>query len=174
MTIERGATRLRPWLDTDIPFLMRLRNDAALQAQLLTQARGSDEAKVRQWLHERTARPGRMLLVIAESTTDEPLGFVQVSDLDPLNRRGELGIGLAPEAQGHGHGGRTLTLLMEHLRATRGLRKMSLQVRHDNQQAIRCYERAGFVRCGLLRSHVHIEGAWRDVILMECLLEATS
>lgn len=173
MTLERGATRLRPWLDTDIPFLMRLRNDVALQAQLLTQARGSNEAKVRQWLRDRTALPGRMLLVIAESATDAPLGFVQVSDLDPLNRRGELGIGLAHEAQGHGHGGRALALLLEHLRTTRGLRKLSLQVRHDNQQAIRCYERAGFVRCGLLRSHVHIEGAWRDVILMECLLEAT-
>ncbi|NBX37758.1 MAG: hypothetical protein EBR10_11180 [Planctomycetes bacterium] len=87
MTLERGATRLRPWLDTDIPFLMRLRNDVALQAQLLTQARGSNEAKVRQWLRDRTALPGRMLLVIAESATDAPLGFVQVSDLDPLNRR---------------------------------------------------------------------------------------
>ena len=172
MTLERGTTRLRPWRDTDVPFLMRLRNDVPLQAQLLARARGSDEAQVRRWLHDRTALPGRLFLVIADATTDAPLGFVQVSDLDPLDRRGELGIGLTTEAQGAGHGGRALELLLEHLRATRGLRKMSLRVRSDNARAIRCYERAGFERCGLLRSHAHIEGAWRDVVLMERLLEA--
>lgn len=171
MTLERGTTRLRPWRDGDVPFLMRLRNDIPLQAQLLARARGSDEAQVRGWLQDRTLPPARLFLVIADATTDATLGFVQVSDLDPLDRRGELGIGLASEAQGSGHGGRALSLLLEHLRATRGLRKMSLRVRSDNERAIRCYERAGFVRCGLLRSHVHIENAWRDVMLMECLLE---
>ena len=172
MTLQHGLTRLRPWRDTDVPFLMRMRNDVPLQAQLLARARGSDETQVRRWLLERTAMPGRLFLVIAHADTDAPLGFVQVSDLDSVDRRGELGIGLAPEAQGAGHGGRALTLLLNHLQATRDLRKMSLRVRSDNASAIRCYERSGFERCGLLRRHVHIEGAWRDVVLMERLLEA--
>lgn len=172
MTLESGLTRLRPWRDSDVPFLTGIRNDVPLQAQLLARARGSDETQVRRWLHDRTAAPGRLLLVIAHAVTDAPLGFVQVSDLDPVDRRGELGIGLAPQAQGAGHGGRALSLLLDHLRVTRGLRKMQLRVRSDNVRAIRCYERAGFERCGLMRSHVHIEGAWRDVVLMERLLEA--
>ena len=172
MTLEHGATRLRPWRDTDVPFLMRMRNDVSLQAQLLARARGSDEAQVRRWLLNRTALPGRLFLVIADTATDAPLGFLQVSDLDAVNRRGELGIGLAPEAQGAGHGVRALTLLLDHLRSTRGLQKMSLRVDSDNARAIRCYERSGFERCGLLRRHVNIEGAWRDVVLMERLLES--
>jgi diamine N-acetyltransferase len=173
MKIERGATRLRPWHDADVPLLMRLRNDIPLQAQLLARVRGSDETQVRRWLYERTALPRRVFLVIANAATDAPLGFVQVSDLDPLDRRGELGIGLVAEAQGVGHGARALALLLENMRSARGLRKMSLRVRSDNTRAIRCYERAGFVRCGLLRSHVHFEGVWRDVVMMECMLEAS-
>jgi RimJ/RimL family protein N-acetyltransferase len=64
-------------------------------------------------------------------------------------------------------------VLLDHLRVERGLRKLSLRVRSDNVQAIHCYERAGFVRCGLLRSHVLIGAAWHDVVVMERLLEVS-
>ncbi len=170
MTLQKGDTLLRPFRQTDIPLLMRLRNDVPLQAQLLARVRGSDEMQVRRWLLNRTSVPGRAFLIIADATTHAPLGFIQVADIDDFDRRGELGLALVTDAQGVGHGGRAITIMLDHLHTTRGLRKMTLRVRADNQNAIRCYERVGFRHCGVLHSHSLFDGVWYDVLLMELLL----
>ncbi|HEX2543238.1 MAG TPA: GNAT family protein [Ramlibacter sp.] len=168
--MNAGAPLLRPWRDADVPALQQWRNDVALQAQLLARARGSDEGAVRRWLAERSAGPKSLLLVIADVTSDAPLGYLQIVDIDAEDRRGELGICLAPQAQGRGLGTAAVRLALEHARSEAGLRKINLRVRSDNARAIRCYERLGFVRCGVWREHVFIEGGWRDVVLMEIFL----
>lgn len=164
------APRLRPWRDADVPRLLQWRNDVALQAQLLARARGSDEAAVRRWLSERSAPPRSLLFVVADGESDAALGYLQIVDIDPEDRRGELGICLGLEAQGRGWGTSALRLALAHAKDVAGLRKINLRVRSDNTRAIRCYERLGFGHCGLWRQHVHIEEAWRDVALMEIFL----
>lgn len=166
-----GSVLLRPWRETDIPFLQQLRNDVPLQAQLLARARGSDEAAVRRWLQARAEGERSLFLVIADPDAGEPLGYLQIVDIDPEDRRGELGICLAPAAQGRGLGRAAVRAALAAARSDRGLRKVSLRVRADNLRAIRCYDATGFARCGLLREHVCIEGSWRDVVLMEAFLE---
>jgi diamine N-acetyltransferase len=167
---EGRNIRLRRWQEGDLPMLTALRNDVALQAQLLGRVRGSDEAMVRRWVEERSAGVDSLLLMIADRTRDTPLGYVQVTSLDVMDRRGELGICLLPSAQRRGLGRESLTLLMPYLRDTRGLRKLSLRVRSDNEPAIRCYLSVGFEKVGLLREHVFIDGAWHDLVLMEAFL----
>ena len=39
-------------------------------------------------------------------------------------------------------------------------------------QCIACYERVGFERCGLLHRHVRVDGALRDIVLMEFFFES--
>ena len=40
----------------------------------------------------------------------------------------------------------------------------------DNERAIRCYEKAGFRRVGIMREHwLDPDGAWRDGLLMDLL-----
>jgi diamine N-acetyltransferase len=165
-----GTPTLRPWRDSDLPRLQALRNDVPLQAQLLARARGSDESAVRRWLIERSNAGTSLFFVIADSETDDVLGYLQFADIDAIDRRGELGICLAPEAQGHGHGSASLRLALDQVRRSPGLRKVTLRVRSDNERAIRCYQRLGFAQCGLLREHVFIEDGWRDVVLMELFL----
>jgi RimJ/RimL family protein N-acetyltransferase len=170
--IAGDRVRLRAWSDTDLPALTALRNDAALQSQLLARVRGSTPDQVRQWLQQRSAAPGGLLLVVASRDEDRPLGWVQLAGLDDIDRRAELGIGLAAEHRGAGLGGEALRLLLAHVRSSWPLRKIGLRVRADNRPALRCYEAAGFERCGLLRADAWADGAWRDVVLMECFLDA--
>jgi len=47
-----------------------------------------------------------------------------------------------------------------------GLHKLMLRVYADNQQAIRSYEKAGFVKEAYLKDDVWIDGRFRDMILM--------
>ncbi len=172
--IEGEGIRLRTWQEKDLPTLTLLRNDVALQAQLLARPRGSGIEQVRNWLADRDSHADRLFFIIADRETDVSLGFVQINDLALIDQRAELGICLAREAQGRGAGGESLRLVCAYLRDTWGLRKISLKVRADNEMAIRCYRRAGFEPCGLLRQHLFIDGKWQDIMLMEHFLESVS
>jgi RimJ/RimL family protein N-acetyltransferase len=162
---------LRQWREADVDVLMALRNDRELQALLLARVRGSDAGQVRQWLRDRSSDPDSLLFVIAVAPADQCIGYVQLASIDWIDRSGNLGICLAPAAQGHGAGTRALELAVEALRSTWGIRKISLRVRSDNLRAIRCYERVGFAHCGLQRRHVRVDGAWLDVALMELFVD---
>ena len=165
--IETAQLRLRAWRSDDLPALTRLRNDVALQAQLLARVRGNSSAQVQQWLQDRSAAAGSVLWILADRHTDQALGFVQFSGIDGVDRRAELGICLLPEAQGGGRGREALAAALPYLQSNWDLHKVSLKVRHDNAGAIRCYEHLGFERCGLLREDVFLEGRWLDIVLME-------
>lgn len=169
--IESATLRLRAWREGDVPQLLVVRNDVALQAQLLARARGSDAAQVREWLQRRSDQADGRLWVVADRASDEALGYVQITGLDPLDCRADLGICLAPQAQGRGRGRETLAALLPHLHDALGLRKLSLRVRADNATALRCYAGLGFEICGRLRQHVFIDDAWQDLVLMEVFLE---
>jgi RimJ/RimL family protein N-acetyltransferase len=169
--IEGASIRLRAWQERDLPTLQGLRNDVALQAQLLARARGSDIAQVRDWLERRSNGTDSVLFVIADRHADEALGFIQFTGLDPIDRLADLGICLSPTAQGRGAGTQAITLALPYLREVRRTRKLSLRVRSDNERAIHCYQRLGFQQCGHLRKHTFIDGRWQDVLLMEIFLE---
>lgn len=169
--IDDSTIRLRPWREDDIPVLMSLRNDVALQAKLLSRARGSSASDVRSWLNRRSGEVGNLFFVVADLVENAALGFVQCSGLDSDNRNVDLGICLVPQAQGHGIGGQALVLAASHLRSVCSMRKISLRVRIDSEAAIRCYLRVGFAPCGILRAHVFVDSAWRDVMLLEQFLE---
>jgi diamine N-acetyltransferase len=166
-----GDIVLRTWREADVELLTALRNDRDLQALLLARVRGSDEAQVRQWLRDRTSGADSLFFIIAESPADRCIGYVQLAAIDWVDRVGDLGICVAPGHQRRGAGTRALTLAMDALRRTWGIRKINLRVRSDNLRAIRCYERLGFAHCGLQRRHVNLDGAWLDVVLMELFVD---
>jgi [ribosomal protein S18]-alanine N-acetyltransferase len=72
-------------------------------------------------------------------------------------------IAVAPGAQGHGLGTRLLIDLIEES-VRRGCRRLDLEVRADNEIAIRLYERHGFTRVGLRRGYYQPSGA--DALVM--------
>lgn len=168
--LESNRVRLRPWLEGDLPVLTDLRNNVGLQSQLLSRVRGSRPVQVREWLDGFTGQVNRILLVITEKTQNDALGFIQVTDLNALDGHADLGICLLDRAQGRGLGGEAVSMMSDYLREQWRLRKLNIRVRADNVAALRCYEKLGFERCGLLRQHIFIAGIWHDVILMEHFL----
>jgi len=162
--------RLRPWQDADLKVLTELRNDIAIQSQLLARVRGSQSEQVHEWLQRYSGQADRLLFIIAARETDEALGFTQITDMNFPDGHAEVGICLIRQVQGRGLCKQVLNLLGDHLRAHWHLRKLYLRVRADNTPALHCYEKAGFERCGMLRRHIFIEDYWQDVVLMEYFL----
>lgn len=170
--LESSGVCLRPWREDDLDVLTVLRNDVPLQAQLLARAQGNKPEQVRKWLQAREDQADCMLFMISAQENERTSGFIQVDDLNFLDGHANVGICLHSDARGRGLGGKAIDLLASYLAEQWRLRKLNLKVRADNSAAIRCYEKIGFDRCGLLRQHVFLEGDWHDVILMERFLMA--
>jgi RimJ/RimL family protein N-acetyltransferase len=158
---------LRPWRERDLPLLMDLRNDTTLQAQLLSTARGSDMAAVREWLDRRTAGPERLFRVIADRAGDAALGYLQAEAVNAEAGHWQFGICLAPAHQGTGRGSAALLALEQELAEGKTARRLSLEVDEENQNAIRCYRKLGFEWTGTPPLEVVVCGLRRKVRVMD-------
>ena len=171
--IEGSLVRLRSWREGDLPSLAALRNNVHLQAKRLARARGSDADTVRAWLERRSTQDGSVFFVIADKPTDSPIGYLQFTGIDPVDLNADLGVCLAPEAQGKGIGGEAMRIALLYLRTVGRVRKVSLRVRSDNAPAIALYRHLGFIVCGEQKAHAYFDNAWQDVLLMEMFLDAS-
>lgn len=166
------SVTLRPPTAADREMLSGLRNDVSLQLALMAAPRANSPARVDQWVEGVLGDPNSLFFVIADRGSGEGVGFIQLRNMDVLHGTGRLGIGLAPGARGRGLGGQAIATLELYARDVFRIRKVVLEVLASNAAGVRCYEKAGYVRVGVLRSHHYQHGEYRDVLIMERLLGA--
>jgi putative acetyltransferase len=77
-----------------------------------------------------------------------------------------LGIGVADDIRRRGIGDALMVALIEAADGWLDIRRIELTVFHDNEEAIRLYERHGFQREGVLRAYAFREGSYVDVVTM--------
>jgi aminoglycoside 6'-N-acetyltransferase len=96
-------------------------------------------------------------------------GLIQFSEeLEPDYRHASIDLFLDPALHNRGLGTDALTTLAEHLLTARGHHRITIDPASENVAAIRCYEKAGFRRVGVMRAAWRDPaGAWRDGLLME-------
>jgi L-amino acid N-acyltransferase YncA len=81
----------------------------------------------------------------------------------------ELSIYVARSRRGRGAGRAALDELLRQSEAC-GLWKIVAGVLNGNAASLRLLGRAGFREIGVYRKHAKLDGAWRDVVLLERLL----
>ena len=77
-----------------------------------------------------------------------------------------LGMGVADDLTGKGIGTALLRELLDAADNWLDIKRIELTVFHDNETAIRLYERHGFEREGLHRAFAYRDGAYVDAIAM--------
>jgi aminoglycoside 6'-N-acetyltransferase len=83
-------------------------------------------------------------------------------------RHAAIDLFLGAEAQGRGLGTDVMRTMVRYLREDRGHHRLTIDPELANERAIRCYERLGFRRVGVLRSYfLAPDGTWHDGLLME-------
>jgi aminoglycoside 6'-N-acetyltransferase len=100
-------------------------------------------------------------------------GLVQYcEEPTPRYRHATIDMFLDPALHGRGLGTEALRLLIEHLTAGLGHHRLTIDPALENAAAIRCYEKAGFRRVGVMRRYEHRGGEdYRDGLLMELVVE---
>lgn len=123
-----------------------------------------------EWINNIQKRNDVYLFCIRLSGTDELIGTCQLHSINFIDRNAEVQIRIGEiQNQGQGFGTEALELLVQFAFNDLNLIKVYLYVIEDNKNAIRVYEKVGFFREGLLKKHCHIDGGYRNLLIMSIL-----
>lgn len=166
---EAAGIYLRPMTYEDTDNIVAWRNSDAVRKNFIYQELFTREGH-ENWIHNMVETGKVVQMIICELSTDKPLGSVYIRDIDRLHSKAEYGIFIGdPSARGRGIGTATAKLMLRYCFEEEGLHRVYLRAFATNIQAIRSYEKAGFVREALLRDDVCIDGKFRDIVLMGAL-----
>lgn len=161
--------KIREARESDLVFLKDLRNDVALQAKLLSTAKGNDLEDVRKWLNEKS-KNNKYIFVIEHNQTSELVGYIQVLE-EPGSYKGyQFGLCLHSNFQNRGFGKEILSWLEIFLMSEKFANKIMLYVDSENKYAISLYDSMQYQKVGTLHRHVRVNEGWRSVLIMEKLL----
>lgn len=120
---------------------------------------------------ERSASSEHDVVVgIVERATDQLIGTAGLHRIDFRNRHAGFGIAIGDKQKwGKGYGTETTFLVARYAFDTLNLNRLWLHVYDSNPAGIRCYEKVGFKREGVLRQDHFGEGRYADTIVMGLL-----
>ena len=163
--------RLRPIERDDLPRFVKWFGDPDVRRHLALSLPFSlaQEERWFEGLLGRLERQEEVLLAI-ETADGVHIGNVGLHAIDWQNRSTELGIAIGEKAYwDQGYGTDAVRTLLGLAFRTMNLHRVFLRVDAENTRGIRCYEKAGFQRDGILRDVVFKEGGYKDQYIMSIL-----
>lgn len=160
---------LRPVGENDLTVLEELTQDPEITGEFTRFGWFDPRRWRRGWDENGLIGPdGGTLLVVRG---DERLGFVnwRRRQTTPAAYCWEMGIGMLPEARGHGHGTEAQRLLARYLFAHTTAHRIEAATDVDNIAERKSLEKAGFIREGVMRGIGWRDGAWRDGVTYSLL-----
>lgn len=150
--------------DTDL--IVEWRNKDSVRKNFIYQALFTKESH-ENWIRTMIDTGKVVQMMICESDTGRAVGSVYVRDIDPVHHKAEYGIFIGEDnARGKGYGSAAAKLMIKYCFEEKKLHRLFLRVYADNTQAIRSYEKAGFVKEAYLHDDVFVNGRFRDIVLM--------
>lgn len=161
--------RLMTYDDTDL--IVKWRNSDAVRKNFIYQALFTRESH-ENWIRTKVETGDVVQTIICDIATDTPLGSVYIRDIDRQHNKAEYGIFIGEaSARGRGIGTAAARLMLRYCFEEEGLHRVYLRALSGNEQAIRSYEKAGFVKEGFLKEDVCIDGQYRDVVWMAAVAQ---
>lgn len=98
------------------------------------------------------------------------IGFILYRELNIVSRCCTIGLGIGvKEYWNKGFGSDAMKTLIHYLFQTMNLNRVQLDTWSGNEQAIRSYEKCGFIVEGRMRNHSFVDGKYYDTVVMGLL-----
>jgi RimJ/RimL family protein N-acetyltransferase len=166
--LASDVVRLRPWTGADVPGIVLAFNDPVMR-RFSWRTGPHTEADARDVLARQEADRLRgealNLALVEPRDPNVVLGGVSLSGVRRDQGYATVGYWLVPEARGRGAATQAVRLLARWAFTELGIARLELTCAPDNEASQRVAERCGFVREGLLRSHVPFQGTRRDSVI---------
>ena len=171
MKLQGKNVTLRPITMDDIDNLLEWFNDPEV-CQFITRRLPMQKESEEEWIISLGKRQDTNVTFMMETTdTQEALGTIGLG-FRWIHRRAGFGIAIGnKEHWGKGIGTEATNLILDYAFNTLNLRKVNLEVLANNPRAIRCYEKCGFVKSGLLKEEIFVNGEYVDIVIMEVFKE---
>lgn len=154
--------------DTDL--IVAWRNSDAVRKNFIYQELFTRESH-ENWIRTKVETGDVVQMIICDIATDMPLGSVYIRDIDRKHQKAEYGIFIGEAlARGRGVGTAAARLMLRYCFEEEKLHRVYLRALSGNQAAVRSYEKAGFVKEGLLKDDVYIDGKFVDIIWMAAVI----
>ncbi len=166
---EGKLVRLRAFDNSDLTRCLQWSNDfdvmRGASGAILYPSTVDDEA--RSMSKNTSYSSGEYEFAIETLSGNHLIGKCGFTKVNWKNRLAEMVILIGEkEAHGKGYGADAVRTLCRFGFAEMNLRKIKAVVFSFNQAALRCYEKCGFVREGVLKQEIYRDGAYHDVIQM--------
>ena len=171
--IENDKLYLRKMEYSDTDYIVKWRNSDFVRTHFIYQELFTKESH-ENWIRTmiETGKADQLIICIKgeNGQIDIPVGSVYIRDIDNTHNKAEYGIFIGEEsARGKGIGSQAAVLMIKYCFEQLKLHRLFLRVFADNKQAIRSYEKAGFVQEAYLKDDVRIQGQYKDIVLMGIL-----
>ncbi|MEY9875025.1 aminoglycoside 6'-N-acetyltransferase [Streptacidiphilus sp. MAP12-33] len=165
LTLHGTSVTLRPAEVADVPELVVIR----------------ETPEVHRWWRGGADLAAEITADLADDTTPtlaiehqgRVVGAIQWhAEDEPDYRHAGIDVFLDPACHGRGLGVDAVRTLARYLVEELGHHRLTIDPAAENTAAIRCYEKVGFRRVGVLRAYERGEdGTWHDGLLMDLLAE---
>ena len=160
---EAVGIYLRPMTAEDTDLIVAWRNKDAVRKNFIYQELFTREGH-ENWIKNKVQTGQAVQMIICDLAADRPLGSVYIRDIDREHNKAEYGIFIGEDdARGRGVGTAAAKLMLRYCFEEEKLHRIYLRAFASNLQAIRSYEKAGFVREGMLKDDVRIGGQYCDI-----------
>lgn len=166
---QAAGIYLRPITREDTDLIVNWRNREEVRKYFVYRAPFTREGHLN-WM-ETMVETGKVIqMIICDLDGDTPLGSVYIRDIDRQHHKGEYGMFVGEvSARGRGVGTAAARLLLDYGFREEKLHRIYMRVFASNTRSIHSCEKAGFVKEGLLRDDVCIDGEYCDMVWMAAL-----
>jgi aminoglycoside 6'-N-acetyltransferase len=163
MELRGERVVLRPLTEADVPRIVEL----GAHPEVARWWRGLTAEHVR----EKARGEDEGVTVFAIVADGEVAGMIQhYEEDDPEYEHAGIDLFLGVPYHDRGLGTDAVRTMARHLIVDRGHHRVVIDPAAHNERAIRCYEKVGFRRVGIMREHwLDPEGVWRDGLLLDLL-----
>jgi aminoglycoside 6'-N-acetyltransferase len=159
MELRGDRIVLRPLAEGDVARIVELGRDP----EVVCWWRGIDEPYVREKVVD-----GLTFAIVVEGEVAGMIQFYEEDDEEYVHAGMDLFLGTP--FQDRGLGTDVVRTMARYLIGERGHHRLIIDPAEHNERAIRCYEKVGFRRVGVMREYwLDPEGVWRDGMLLDLL-----